>query len=158
MRLWIGVLCTLVLGCHDFDALVRRAPHDASVDGASDAVGEAGTDAAVDTRRVRPSFVNDAERALAGTKSLVIPANAEAVLVVEAQGDTHEEVRQQLQAVTQRLVRRKRLAFHSITTQERDERDLYWRLARRVVPRLYQLRGSQRPLPLVEDIAVPPEV
>jgi len=54
--------------------------------------------------------------------------------------------------------RRKRLAFDSRMTMDTEERDLYWHLARRVVPRLHRLRGSTRPIPFVEDIAIPPHV
>ncbi len=37
------------------------------------------------------------------------------------------------------------------------ERNVLWRLSRRVIPRLYRLKGSQRPLPFVEDISIPPK-
>ena len=36
------------------------------------------------------------------------------------------------------------------------EVDLCWQLARKYVPTLYRLKGSTRPLPFVEDMAVPP--
>lgn len=87
----------------------------------------------------------------------LIPPDAEAMLVVEMQGDSHEDVRQQQLTLTQRLQRKRKYAFHAISTLQRDERDLFWRLVRRVVPRLYQLKGAERPLPFIEDIAVPPE-
>ena len=32
----------------------------------------------------------------------------------------------------------------------------YWQLAEHVVPTLYRLKGDTRPLPFVEDVAVPP--
>ena len=86
---------------------------------------------------------------------LIIPRNAEAMLVVEQQGESHEHVRQQQQALEQRLQRRK-WAFNAKSTLQREERDLFWRLVRRVIPRLYQLKGDERPLPFVEDVAVPP--
>lgn len=87
---------------------------------------------------------------------LLIPREAEAMLLVEAQGDDSAEVRDRLQQIVGRLQRRKRLAFDSRTTMDREERDLYWRLARRVTPTLYRLRGATRPVPFVEDMAVPP--
>jgi Fe-S oxidoreductase len=37
------------------------------------------------------------------------------------------------------------------------ERDFIWKLSRRVIPRLYRLKGSSRPLPFVEDISIPPD-
>ncbi|MCA9178447.1 MAG: FAD-binding protein [Planctomycetales bacterium] len=87
----------------------------------------------------------------------LIPVNAEALLVVEFHGDDYDSIQRQLQSLTQRVQRKRKLAFHVVATSERDERDLYWRLVRRVVPRLYRLKGNERPLPFVEDIAVPPE-
>ena len=87
---------------------------------------------------------------------LFIPRDAEAMLLVEMQGETQDEVRQRMQNVVVRIQRRKRLAFDSRATLEPEEVHLFWQLARRVVPGLYSLKGSSRPLPFVEDIAVPP--
>lgn len=87
----------------------------------------------------------------------LIPRDAEAVLLVEMQGDARDELRDRLQNLVVQLQRRKRLAFAASFTLERDERDLYWRLTRRVVPSLFRLKGSSRPVPFVEDLAVPPE-
>ena len=88
---------------------------------------------------------------------LLIPRDAEAMLLVEMQGESQDEVRQRLQNVVVRIQRRKRLAFDSRLALESEEVDLFWRLVRRVVPGLYSLKGSSRPLPFVEDIAVPPQ-
>lgn len=87
----------------------------------------------------------------------LIPNGAEALLLVELQGESESEVRSRLNQLVVRLQRRKRLAFDAIVTMQEDERNRYWRLARRVVPRLYRLRGSNRSLPFVEGIAIPPE-
>ena len=87
---------------------------------------------------------------------LFIPRDAEAMLLVEMQGDTPDEVRQRMQNVVVRIQRRRRLAFESRTTLDPEEVHLFWQLAHRVVPSLYSLKGSTRPLPFVEDIVVPP--
>ncbi len=87
---------------------------------------------------------------------LLIPPETEAMLLVEFQGDSLAEVRDGLNEVISRLQRRRRLAFDVRIALEADEVELFWRLAERVVPTLYRLTGSQRPLPFVEDIAVPP--
>lgn len=87
---------------------------------------------------------------------LFIPRDAEAMLLVEMQGESPDEVRQRMQNVIVRIQRRKRLAFDSRATMDPEEVQLFWQLARRVVPTLYSLKGSSRPLPFVEDIAVPP--
>jgi anaerobic glycerol-3-phosphate dehydrogenase C subunit len=87
---------------------------------------------------------------------LLIPKEAEAMLLVEIQSDDPNTLREQLKQLVYRLQRRRKLAFDARTTIERDERDLYWRLTRRVIPTLYRLEGSSRPLPFVEDITIPP--
>ena len=87
---------------------------------------------------------------------LLIPRDAEAMLLVEVQAESQDEVRQRLQNLVVRIQRRKRLAFDSRLALEAEESELFWRLVRRVVPGLYGLKGSSRPLPFVEDIAVPP--
>ena len=89
--------------------------------------------------------------------SELIPVEAEAMLLVEFSEDDIATVRERIQIATNRIQRRKRLAFDVRTTTEQDERNFYWRLARRVIPRLYRLDGNERPLPFVEDVVVPPE-
>ena len=58
---------------------------------------------------------------------LFIPRDAEAVLLVEMQGETPDEVRQRLQNVVVRIQRRKRLAFDSRATLDPEEVQLFWR-------------------------------
>jgi FAD/FMN-containing dehydrogenase/Fe-S oxidoreductase len=86
----------------------------------------------------------------------LIPREAEAMLLVEQQGSDPAELRQRMDSMVLRIRRKRKLAFESRSTMDRDERDRYWRIARRVVPMLYRLKGSTRPLPFVEDIVVPP--
>jgi Fe-S oxidoreductase len=89
---------------------------------------------------------------------LLIPLETEAALLVEQEGDTAQEVRDRLAQVVDRVRRKKRLAFHALQAQDRDEMELYGRLARRVVPTLQRMKGTTRPLPCIEDLAVPPKV
>jgi FAD/FMN-containing dehydrogenase/Fe-S oxidoreductase len=89
---------------------------------------------------------------------LLIPAETEAVLLVEYEGDTPGAVRDKLNQVIDRVRRKKRLAFHAVQAQDREDIELYWRLAHKVVPTLYRMKGSTRPLPFIEDLAVPPAV
>jgi len=88
---------------------------------------------------------------------LIVPREAEAMLLVEYQGDNANDVRERLRQAIHRLERKKRLAFDSRMTLDVEERNLYWHLVRRVVPRLYRLKGNTRPIPIVEDMAVPPD-
>jgi Fe-S oxidoreductase/FAD/FMN-containing dehydrogenase len=87
----------------------------------------------------------------------LIPSGAEALLLVECQGDDPVEVRGALRLIAERVRRKKRLAFDSRQAFSPEEIEFYWRLARNVVPTLYRLKGSTRALPFVEDMAVPPE-
>jgi len=88
---------------------------------------------------------------------VMFPDETEAILLVEQEGETLVEVRDRLAQVIDRVRRKKRLAFHAMQAQDKQEMDLYWRLARKVVPMLYRLKGSSRPLPFIEDLAVPPK-
>ncbi|MDE0735759.1 MAG: anaerobic glycerol-3-phosphate dehydrogenase subunit C [Pirellulaceae bacterium] len=87
----------------------------------------------------------------------LIPPEAEAMLLVEVEGDSPQEVRDRLGQVTSQIHRKKKLAFASRTATERLEMEAYWNLSRSVIPTLYRLEGSLRALPFVEDVAVPPE-
>lgn len=87
----------------------------------------------------------------------LIPTGAESLLLIELQGESEHDVRSRLQTLVFRLQRNTKLAFDAVSTTDEDERNLYWRLTRRVVPRLYRLRASNRPLPFVEGVAIPPE-
>ncbi len=65
-------------------------------------------------------------------------------------------MRDKLTQIVDRVRRKKRLAFHAVQAQDREEIDVYWRLSRRIVPTLHRMKGSTRPLPFIEDLAVPP--
>ena len=86
----------------------------------------------------------------------LIPSAAEAMLLVECADEDAQVVRDSLHRIGHRLQRRKRLAFDVRIANERDEVELFWTLAQRVIPTLYRLKGQRRALPFVEDIAVPP--
>jgi len=86
----------------------------------------------------------------------LIPATAEALLLVELESGDALELRDRMRQLTERVRRRKRLAFESRAAFSHDDMELSWRLAQKVVPTLYRLKGSTRALPFVEDIAIPP--
>jgi FAD/FMN-containing dehydrogenase/Fe-S oxidoreductase len=87
----------------------------------------------------------------------VISPAAEAALLVEQSGATREQcqdrIRQVLDAV--KTLSPAPLVAHIADTYE--EVEFLWSLPHRVVPLLSRLQGATRPLPFVEDIAVPPE-
>jgi FAD/FMN-containing dehydrogenase/Fe-S oxidoreductase len=86
----------------------------------------------------------------------LIPSEAEAVLLVECEGDSPEAVRHALRALDRLLTDDRKLASGSHLALDPYDQQLLWNLARRYVPTLYRLRGSSRPVPYVEDIAVHP--
>ena len=88
---------------------------------------------------------------------VLLPSDTEAVLLVEQEGESLSELREKLRHLTHSICRRRKLAFASQTAVESVEIELYRQLAQRVVQSLYRLEGSKRPLPFVEDIAVPSE-
>lgn len=88
----------------------------------------------------------------------LIPAGAEAMLLVEFHGEGMDDIRHAIDDLVSRVQRQEHLAFDACTAYSSDDVDFFWNLPRRVVPMLYRLRGSERPLPFVEDLAVPPEV
>lgn len=88
---------------------------------------------------------------------VLIPIGTESILLVEKQGESPQEVRDSLTQIAGEIRTKRRLAFGSHLAMDRDEVDRYWQLARRFVPTLYRLKGSTRPLPFVEDVAIPPE-
>ncbi|MGA2033422.1 MAG: anaerobic glycerol-3-phosphate dehydrogenase subunit C [Thermoguttaceae bacterium] len=89
---------------------------------------------------------------------LLIPAETEAALLVEFEGDEPLEIRDRAARLTDEVRNRTRLAFAARHAFERDEMDLFWRLAAKTQPLLYRVKGPRRPVPVVEDAAVPPQV
>jgi FAD/FMN-containing dehydrogenase/Fe-S oxidoreductase len=87
-----------------------------------------------------------------------IPREAEAMLLVEQQSEDAGQVLETLQQVAVRWQRRRRLAFGFHLAMSPDEYDLFRRLTRRVSPTLFRVQGSERPVPFIEDVAVPPDV
>jgi len=87
---------------------------------------------------------------------LLIPPDVEAVLLVEQDGQNADEVRERLAQIVLRVERRKRLATGARSALDPELVDLYWRLPRQFVPTLSGMKGSSRPLPFVEGLAVPP--
>ncbi len=87
---------------------------------------------------------------------LLIPSDTEAVLLIESQGDSLSEVRDSIDRMVDWARRRHHLAFGARVASDAYEFNLYWQLARQVVPSLYRLTGTSRPLPFIEDAAVPP--
>ncbi|MEC9091256.1 MAG: FAD-linked oxidase C-terminal domain-containing protein [Planctomycetota bacterium] len=99
------------------------------------------------------NITRETERGLGDT----MPALAEVMVLVEFDGDSRDAIAGLLDKTIRKIQRQHRLAFHSVSTVDPDLRGQYWRLFRRVIPRLSRLAGSVSTAPFVEDMAVPPE-
>jgi FAD/FMN-containing dehydrogenase/Fe-S oxidoreductase len=88
---------------------------------------------------------------------MLLPDEAEAMLLVECCDDELSELGQRLSRLAQLICRKRKLAFESRTAIDPPDVELLWQLIEHTVPTLYRLSGTERPLPFVEDIAVPPE-
>ncbi len=86
----------------------------------------------------------------------VLPREAEAMVLIEIQGESLGDLYDRLAIVQQELASGPDGAFASVDTVRQEERDMYWALSRRVIPRLYRFKDSEAPLPFTEDLSVPP--
>jgi len=86
----------------------------------------------------------------------VVPRSAEAMLLIEMQGQSIAAVRDLLESLAEQIQEQLPLVVAPRITTTPRERDFLWRLSRRVTPRLYRLKGRTRPLAFVEDMAVAP--
>lgn len=85
----------------------------------------------------------------------VLPREAEAMLLLEIQGESLDDLHDRLAIIREELSGGTEGAFASLVTVEQAERDLYWALSRRVIPRLYRVKGNESPVPFTEDLSVP---
>ncbi len=88
---------------------------------------------------------------------LLIPQAVEAVLLIEFQAETASELTDRLEETVHLLQEKSRLASGAYLADDQYDHEMLWQLAKRYVPTLYRLKGNSRPVPVVEDIAVPPE-
>ncbi len=87
----------------------------------------------------------------------LIHPDAEGGLIVEFPGSSEKEVRQRL-ADARRLLDSSGIEYR-VTREAHtcEDVELIWSLPSRVVALLATLKGESRPLPFVEDVAVPPD-
>ena len=88
---------------------------------------------------------------------LLIPQAAEAVLLVEHQADSADELSANLSETVSALQEKSQLASGAYIADDQYDHHMLWQLSRHYVPTLYRLKGNSRPVPIVEDIAVPPD-
>ncbi|MBL8850993.1 MAG: FAD-binding protein [Planctomycetaceae bacterium] len=99
------------------------------------------------------SLARDADPGFAA----IIPKAAEAGLIVEQTGFSERQVRDRIRMIVEAA--RAQESQVIVAQQAFDDVgiEFLWSLPRRVVPLLARLKSGARPVPLVEDIAVPPE-
>jgi len=89
-------------------------------------------------------------------EDLISPA-AEAALIVEQTGLSEPEVQARIAGVISAVRNVNLRAVVACEAYCDEDVEFLWSLPHRVVPHLIRLRGPSRPLPFVEDVAVPPE-
>jgi len=87
----------------------------------------------------------------------MISPHAEAALIVEQLGFSSEQVADRLQMVIRSVRSINQRAIIAHEAYEPEDVDFLWSLPQKVVALLSRLKGQIRPLPFVEDIAVPPD-
>lgn len=88
---------------------------------------------------------------------LLVPAAAEAVLVLEFYAEQRAELADRLREAVDVACVQHDLAVESRTALDAHDAELFEQLPQRVVPTLHRMRGATRAVPCVEDLAVPPE-
>ncbi|HEY7152664.1 MAG TPA: FAD-linked oxidase C-terminal domain-containing protein [Gemmataceae bacterium] len=91
------------------------------------------------------------------TAAELVPAAAEAVLLVEYEADTPAEARHLAHDLADRLHLLERSALLARVAEDEASSERFWRVREAVLPALYGLRGAAQPLAFVEDVGVPPE-
>lgn len=87
----------------------------------------------------------------------VIPASAEAVLIVEFERDSRDEAREAVLESIDVLQRLHRLAVLALPAFDEPAIERLWQIREAALPALYSLGRGPRPLAFIEDIGVPPD-
>jgi FAD/FMN-containing dehydrogenase/Fe-S oxidoreductase len=86
-----------------------------------------------------------------------ISEEAESALVVECEGDNPAEVLERLRCLSRRIEQSGLLVGEPVEAIRRADCDFLLGLRRLIAPSLMRMKGPRRPVPFMEDIAVPPE-
>ncbi len=92
-----------------------------------------------------------------GEVAALVPAAAEAVLLVEYEADTPAEARRAAADLVAQLHRGQRLALAARVAADDETIERFWQVRDAALPSLYGLKGSFQPLAFVEDVGVPAE-
>ena len=86
-----------------------------------------------------------------------IPPTAEAGLLIEQTGFSEQQARDRIEMAISAVKANHPDVLIAIEAWDFDGVEFLWELPHRVVSLLARMRGGTRPLPFVEDVAVPPE-
>ncbi|HXG09898.1 MAG TPA: anaerobic glycerol-3-phosphate dehydrogenase subunit C [Gemmataceae bacterium] len=92
-----------------------------------------------------------------GSAAALVPAAAEAVLLVEFEADSPSVAQTAASELVARLQQEERPAPYAEVALEPDHIERFWNLREAALPSLYGLRGGAQPIAFVEDVGVPPE-
>ncbi len=88
----------------------------------------------------------------------LVPTRTEATLLVEVDGEEPYQVRRRMAAIVELVRREKNLAFGARQAFDPPQLKLFWSLTRQPQPALYRPKGTSLPVPVIEDLAVAPEL
>lgn len=88
---------------------------------------------------------------------MLAPREAESALLVEFEADEAVELRDRVNQVIEEIHHKSRRAFASRMAFEPSDVQLFWQLADRFQPAFCRVKVGQRPVPVCEDMAIPPE-
>jgi FAD/FMN-containing dehydrogenase/Fe-S oxidoreductase len=88
----------------------------------------------------------------------LVPAAAEAVLLVEYEADSPTAARRLALELVQIIRRSERPAIAAQVAADDENIKRLWQVREAALPGLYGLRGTNQPLPFVEDVGVPADV
>lgn len=93
----------------------------------------------------------------AGQAAALVPPEAEAALLVEYETETAAEAPRLARDLVENLMAGEPRAIHATTGTDPAAAERLWKLREAALPSLYGLKGGVRPVPLIEDVAVPIE-
>lgn len=87
----------------------------------------------------------------------IIPVTAEAGLLIEQTGFSRQQTQDRISMAIAAVQERYREVVVALEAYDFDDVEFLWELPRKVVPMLARMKGEIRPLPFIEDIAIPPD-
>lgn len=87
----------------------------------------------------------------------IIPVTAEAALLIEQTGFSRQQTQDRIAMAIAAVQERFRDVIIALEAYDFDDVEFLWELPRKVVPMLARMKGDIRPLPFIEDVAIPPE-